>query len=42
MVRDISMVVEQKLTRAVEHAKAEAKMVTLEELEARAMSYLLI
>ncbi|XP_070015748.1 COP1-interactive protein 1-like [Nicotiana sylvestris] len=35
MVRDMSMAAEQRLIRAVEHAKVEAKRETLEELEAR-------
>ncbi|XP_070001999.1 uncharacterized protein At3g49055-like [Nicotiana sylvestris] len=35
MFRDMSMAAEQKLIRAVEHAKVEAKRETLEELEAR-------
>ncbi|XP_070010885.1 uncharacterized protein [Nicotiana sylvestris] len=35
MVRDISLAAEQKLVRAVEHAKAEAKREVLEKLEAK-------
>ncbi|XP_070010419.1 uncharacterized protein [Nicotiana sylvestris] len=35
MVRDMSMAAQQRLTRAIEYAKAKAKRESLEELEAR-------
>lgn len=38
VARDISVAAEQKLTRAIEHAKAEARRETLEELGARGIN----